>query len=78
MKPRNSCIWRILLFSLKGDSYGHLTFFFLSFQPLNMDQYEVIRDISNELRTYTPDVRILTTYYAGQYTSILVSHMKKI
>jgi hypothetical protein len=36
-----------------------------------MDQYEVICNISNELRTYTPDVRILTTYYAGQYTSIL-------
>uniref|UniRef100_A0A453B7U7 Glycoside hydrolase 123 catalytic domain-containing protein n=1 Tax=Aegilops tauschii subsp. strangulata TaxID=200361 RepID=A0A453B7U7_AEGTS len=54
-----------LFFSSKRDTCDHLIICSCFFQPLNMEQYEVIRNISNELRTYTPDVRILTTYYAG-------------
>ena len=37
------------------------------FQPLNVEQYDMICNISNELRSYAPDVRILTTYYCGEY-----------
>lgn len=31
-----------------------------------MEQYDVICSISNELRSYASDVRILTTYYCGE------------
>ena len=37
------------------------------FQPLNVEQYDMICNISNELRSYAPDLRILTTYYCGEY-----------
>lgn len=40
---------------------------FPTFQPLNVEQYDMICSISNELRSYAPDVRILTTYYCGEY-----------
>ncbi|VAH28503.1 uncharacterized protein LOC119353979 isoform X2 [Triticum dicoccoides] len=50
---------------LKTEAHWSKAYFYLWDEPLNMEQYEVIRNISNELRTYTPDVRILTTYYAG-------------
>ncbi|KAF6149719.1 hypothetical protein GIB67_017452, partial [Kingdonia uniflora] len=33
--------------------------------PLNLEQYESIRNMSNEIRTYAPDARVLTTYYSG-------------
>lgn len=36
------------------------------FQPLNVEQYEVIRSMSSEIRTYAPDARVLTTYYCGK------------
>lgn len=39
---------------------------FATFQPLNVEQYDMICNISNELRSYAPDVRILTTYYCGE------------
>lgn len=43
-----------------------LLLFSISFQPLNVEQYDMICNISNELRSYASDVRILTTYYCGE------------
>jgi len=45
--------------------YNNLTIVLYFFQPLNVEQYDMICNISNELRSYSPDVRILTTYYCG-------------
>ena len=47
--------------------YNNLTIVLYFFQPLNVEQYDMICNISNELRSYSPDVRILTTYYCGEY-----------
>ncbi|KAH9318531.1 hypothetical protein KI387_020300, partial [Taxus chinensis] len=30
--------------------------------PLNSEQYDVIRSMSNEIKSLTPDARVLTTY----------------
>ncbi|RRT82800.1 hypothetical protein B296_00016837 [Ensete ventricosum] len=43
--------------------------FFYNFQPLNSDQYELIRSMSSDIRSYAPDARILTTYYCGKSLS---------
>ncbi|MQL82758.1 hypothetical protein Taro_015249, partial [Colocasia esculenta] len=33
--------------------------------PLNLDQYNSICNMSSEIRAYAPDARVLTTYYCG-------------
>jgi hypothetical protein len=51
-----------------GDELAYTNYnCFLFLQPLNVDQYDMICNISNELKSYAPDVRILTTYYCGEY-----------
>ncbi|KAL6656849.1 hypothetical protein ACP70R_004629 [Stipagrostis hirtigluma subsp. patula] len=50
---------------LKQRPHWPKAYFYLWDEPVNVEQYDVIRSISNELRTYAPDVRILTTYYCG-------------
>lgn len=36
-------------------------------QPVGFEQYENIRRMSEEIRTFAPDARVLTTYYCGEY-----------
>lgn len=38
----------------------------LEHQPLGMEQYEHIRNMSEEIRAIAPDARVLTTYYCGK------------
>lgn len=41
----------------------------LSLQPLNVQQYDAIRQQASEIHAYAPDARVLTTYYSGKRTS---------
>ncbi|XP_020590821.1 uncharacterized protein LOC110031772 isoform X3 [Phalaenopsis equestris] len=50
---------------LKNKAHWKKAYFYLWDEPLNMEQYEVIRSMSSEIRTYASDARILTTYYCG-------------
>ncbi|RLM86705.1 uncharacterized protein C2845_PM04G30620 [Panicum miliaceum] len=50
---------------LKSKPHWSKAYFYLWDEPLNVEQYDMICNISNELRSYSPDVRILTTYYCG-------------
>uniref|UniRef100_A0A0E0EDM2 Glycoside hydrolase 123 catalytic domain-containing protein n=1 Tax=Oryza meridionalis TaxID=40149 RepID=A0A0E0EDM2_9ORYZ len=50
---------------LKSEAHWSKSYFYLWDEPLNLEQYDVICSISNELRSYASDVRILTTYYCG-------------
>ncbi|KAK8460724.1 hypothetical protein SEVIR_2G379500v4 [Setaria viridis] len=50
---------------LKSKPHWSKAYFYLWDEPLNVDQYDMICNISNELKSYAPDVRILTTYYCG-------------
>lgn len=33
---------------------------------MNLEQYDMIRSMSSEIRAYAPDARVLTTYYTGE------------
>ncbi|KAL5199185.1 hypothetical protein ABZP36_002697 [Zizania latifolia] len=50
---------------LKSEPHWSKSYFYLWDEPLNVEQYDMICRISNELRSYASDVRILTTYYCG-------------
>ncbi|PKA59920.1 hypothetical protein AXF42_Ash015978 [Apostasia shenzhenica] len=50
---------------LKIKDHWKKAYFYLWDEPLNMEQYEVIRSMSREIQTYAPDARVLTTYYCG-------------
>lgn len=41
-------------------------------QPLNMEQYDSVRNMASELHAYAPDARVLTTYYSGMYNNALL------
>lgn len=43
---------------------------FFTIQPVNLEQYDMIRSMSSEIRAYAPDARVLTTYYSGEYYSL--------
>lgn len=40
-----------------------------SLQPLNVHQYDAIRQQASEIHAYAPDARVLTTYYSGKSIS---------
>ncbi|CAL9132028.1 unnamed protein product [Musa acuminata var. zebrina] len=50
---------------LKSKPHWRKAYFYLWDEPLNSDQYELIRSMSSDIRSYAPDARILTTYYCG-------------
>ncbi|KAL6012364.1 hypothetical protein ACLOJK_002851 [Asimina triloba] len=50
---------------LKKKAHWKKAYFYLWDEPLNMEQYNSVRSMSNELRAYAPDARVLTTYYCG-------------
>ncbi|WOL11660.1 hypothetical protein Cni_G20424 [Canna indica] len=50
---------------LKSKHHWRKAYFYLWDEPLNSDQYELIRSMSNDIRSYAPDARVLTTYYCG-------------
>ncbi|XP_010244312.1 PREDICTED: uncharacterized protein LOC104588174 isoform X3 [Nelumbo nucifera] len=50
---------------LRTKNHWKKAYFYLWDEPLNLDQYNSIRNMSSEIRTYAPDARVLTTYYCG-------------
>ncbi|XP_010905074.1 uncharacterized protein [Elaeis guineensis] len=50
---------------LKSKSHWQKAYFYLWDEPLNLEQYDLIRSMSGEIRAYAPDARVLTTYYCG-------------
>lgn len=55
---------------LKNKAHWRKAYFYLWDEPLSMEQYELIRRMSSEIRTYAPDARVLTTYYSGPSDSL--------
>ncbi|KAF5198916.1 Alpha-1,6-mannosyl-glycoprotein 2-beta-N-acetylglucosaminyltransferase [Thalictrum thalictroides] len=51
--------------TLKTKSHWKKAYFYLWDEPLNLEQYNSICSMSNVLRNYAPDARVLTTYYCG-------------
>ncbi|KAJ3673132.1 hypothetical protein LUZ60_006506 [Juncus effusus] len=50
---------------LKSKDHWKKAYFYLWDEPLNIEQYNMIRSMSSEIRAYAPDARVLTTYYCG-------------
>ncbi|CAA7404265.1 unnamed protein product [Spirodela intermedia] len=50
---------------LKSKPHWQKAYFYLWDEPLNLEQYNSIRDMSADIRSYAPDARVLTTYYCG-------------
>ncbi|XP_072971654.1 uncharacterized protein [Typha angustifolia] len=50
---------------LKTKAHWRKAYFYLWDEPLNLEQYDLIRSMSSEIRSYAPDARVLTTYYCG-------------
>lgn len=43
-------------------SFAYIPFW----QPLNLEQYNAIRNQASDIHAYAPDARVLTTYYCGK------------
>ncbi|KAK1268003.1 hypothetical protein QJS04_geneDACA006225 [Acorus gramineus] len=50
---------------LRSKDHWSKAYFYLWDEPLNTEQYESIRSMSNEIKAYAPNARVLTTYYCG-------------
>ncbi|XVF63900.1 hypothetical protein PTKIN_Ptkin09bG0123600 [Pterospermum kingtungense] len=50
---------------LRTKNHWKKAYFYLWDEPLNMEQYESVRNMASEIHAYAPDARVLTTYYCG-------------
>ncbi|KAH7405124.1 hypothetical protein KP509_15G057500 [Ceratopteris richardii] len=50
---------------LRTKNHWKKAYFYLWDEPLNLEHYEMIRSMSEEIRCTAPDARVLTTYYCG-------------
>ncbi|KAH7524071.1 uncharacterized protein LOC107420255 [Ziziphus jujuba] len=50
---------------LRTKDHWKKAYFYLWDEPLNLEQYDSVRNMASEIRAYAPDARILTTYYCG-------------
>ena len=44
-----------------------------SWQPLNLEQYDMVRNMASKIYAYAPEARVLTTYYCGKNSLIALS-----
>ncbi|MCL7043539.1 hypothetical protein MKW94_022837 [Papaver nudicaule] len=51
--------------TLKTRTHWKKAYFYLWDEPLILEQYDSIRKMSSEIRSYALDARVLTTYYSG-------------
>uniref|UniRef100_A0A2P2KX63 Uncharacterized protein MANES_11G048300 n=1 Tax=Rhizophora mucronata TaxID=61149 RepID=A0A2P2KX63_RHIMU len=51
--------------TLRTKSHWKKAYFYLWDEPLNLEQYDSVRNMASEIHAYAPDARILTTYYCG-------------
>ncbi|KAG8643558.1 hypothetical protein MANES_11G048300v8 [Manihot esculenta] len=50
---------------LRTKSHWKKAYFYLWDEPLNLEQYDSVRNMASEIHAYAPDARVLTTYYCG-------------
>uniref|UniRef100_A0A803NMZ1 Glycoside hydrolase 123 catalytic domain-containing protein n=1 Tax=Cannabis sativa TaxID=3483 RepID=A0A803NMZ1_CANSA len=50
---------------LRTKTHWKKAYFYLWDEPLNMEQYDSLRNLASEIHAYAPDARVLTTYYSG-------------
>ncbi|XP_011040765.1 PREDICTED: uncharacterized protein LOC105136943 [Populus euphratica] len=50
---------------LRTKSHWKKAYFYLWDEPLNLEQYDMVRSMASKIHTYAPDARVLTTYYCG-------------
>lgn len=50
---------------LRAKAHWKKAYFYLWDEPLSLEQYDIIRSMSEEIRATAPDARVLTTYYCG-------------
>ncbi|XP_078442418.1 alpha-1,6-mannosyl-glycoprotein 2-beta-N-acetylglucosaminyltransferase isoform X2 [Wolffia australiana] len=50
---------------LKTKPHWRKAYFYLWDEPLNLEQYNCIKDMSTQIRLHAPDARVLTSYYCG-------------
>ncbi|EXC07286.1 hypothetical protein L484_021193 [Morus notabilis] len=50
---------------LRTKTHWKKAYFYLWDEPLNLEQYDSIRNMGAEIHAYAPDARVLTTYYCG-------------
>ncbi|WCJ35273.1 hypothetical protein M5689_016537 [Euphorbia peplus] len=56
---------------LRTKSHWKKAYFYLWDEPLNLEQYDAIRNMARQIHAYAPDARVLTTYYCGPSDSPL-------
>lgn len=59
---------------LRTKSHWKKAYFYLWDEPLNVEQYDSIRNMASEIHAYAPDARVLTTYYCGPSDAPLASN----
>ncbi|XP_047180537.1 uncharacterized protein LOC124847162 isoform X3 [Vigna umbellata] len=50
---------------LRTKTHWRKAYFYLWDEPLNLEQYDSVRNMASDIHAYAPDARILTTYYCG-------------
>ncbi|KAJ7966735.1 Alpha-1,6-mannosyl-glycoprotein 2-beta-N-acetylglucosaminyltransferase [Quillaja saponaria] len=50
---------------LRTKNHWKKAYFYLWDEPLNLEQYDSVRNMASGIHAYAPDARVLTTYYTG-------------
>ncbi|KAI9113188.1 hypothetical protein K1719_015713 [Acacia pycnantha] len=58
---------------LRTKSHWRKAYFYLWDEPLNMEQYDSVRNMACEVHSCAPEARVLTTYYCGPNDAPLAS-----
>ncbi|KAL8145053.1 uncharacterized protein LOC141706793 isoform X1 [Apium graveolens] len=58
---------------LRTKNHWKKAYFYLWDEPLNLEQYNAIRNQASDIHAYAPDARVLTTYYCGPSDAPLAS-----
>ncbi|CAK9142823.1 unnamed protein product [Ilex paraguariensis] len=59
---------------LRTKSHWKKAYFYLWDEPLNLEQYDSLRNMAIEIHAYAPDARVLTSYYSGPSDAPLASN----
>lgn len=59
-------LYLVIFFNFYRHQMHYFYYYLFNVQPLNLEQYNSIRDMSADIRSYAPDARVLTTYYCGK------------
>nr|GMC52291.1 TPR repeat-containing protein [Ipomoea batatas]GMC54231.1 TPR repeat-containing protein [Ipomoea batatas]GMC54987.1 TPR repeat-containing protein [Ipomoea batatas] len=59
---------------LRTKPHWRKAYFYLWDEPLNLEQYDAVRNMASDIHAYAPDARILTTYYCGPSDAPLASN----